>query len=82
MATLAKAETAANLPVLFMNSRRVVEASMEDVMAVLSPIGMAAFSIARKKHRNLASHSSADSPVVKMNLIPPRIAVERLNRSR
>jgi hypothetical protein len=37
MATLAKAETATNLPVLLMNSRRDAEACMDDFMAVQSP---------------------------------------------
>src|SRR5580692_8502399 len=36
MATLAKAETAANLPVVLMNSRRDAEAGMDDFMAVQS----------------------------------------------
>src|ERR1035438_1616142 len=37
MATLAKAETAANLPVFLMNSRRDAETGMDDFMAVQSP---------------------------------------------
>jgi hypothetical protein len=48
---LAKAETAANLPVFLMNSRRDAEACMDDFMAVQSPYTYGYLFEARKKHR-------------------------------
>src|ERR1035437_10775895 len=64
MATLAKAETAANLPVFLMNSRRDAETCMDDFMAVQSPYTYMwlPFRGHAKSIEDAVRHSSASSP--------------------
>jgi hypothetical protein len=52
MATLAKAETAANLPAVAMKLRRVVEVGMEKFMVVYDLLNVSSYHIAQMASSN------------------------------
>ena len=69
MATLAKAETAANLPVFLMNSRRDSETCMDDFIAVQLPLSMSLrFRGHTKQIEDAFRQFLPEFPVVKNNL--------------
>src|SRR6202167_2039816 len=70
MATLAKAEAAANLPVFLMNSRRDAETCMDDFMAVQFPYTYGYLFEGTRKASKTRYVILARVPVVNNNLIP------------
>jgi hypothetical protein len=67
---LAKAETAANLPVFLMNSRRVAEACMDNFIAVQSPYTYGYLFECTQEASNSQYDILARVPFVENNLIP------------